>query len=163
MPEERVSEGLLGNVQRPKVEVVATAETGRGVVARERIHKGAYVCEYKTSSVFPAKSVEEDARHAQNTRGMYIMETSFEVKRGSGRLCFDATDSLHHPGRFINHVAKGANVKPAKPQLPIFLCILLRPRHSGGTRAGRESEYPAPFKPALPAPGADHTTVLPEC
>ena len=96
--------------------MVATAETGRGVVARERIHKGAYVCEYKTSSVSPAKSVEEDARHAQNTRGMYIIETSFEVKRGSGRLCFDATDSLHHPGRFINHVAKGANVKPAKPQ-----------------------------------------------
>ena len=96
--------------------MVATAETGRGVVARERIQKGAYVCEYKTSSVFPAKSVEEDARHAQNTSGMYIMETTFEVKRGSGRLCFDATDRLHHPGRFINHVAKGANVKPAKPQ-----------------------------------------------
>ena len=49
-------------------------------------------------------------------------------------------------------------------QLPIFLCILLRPRHSGGTRAGpvREYEYPAPFKPALPVPGAGHTTVLPE-
>ena len=90
--------------------MVATAETGRGVVARERIHNGAYVCEYKTSSVSPAKSGEVDAR------GMYIIETSFEEKRGSGRLCFDAMDRLHHPGRFIKRVAKGANIKPAKPQ-----------------------------------------------
>ena len=69
-------------------------------MAREHIAKGVYICEYKTSLVFPAKSDEQDECHARNTRGMYIMETELEVKCGSGRLCFDATDRLHYPGRY---------------------------------------------------------------
>ena len=85
-------------------------------MARELIAKGVYICEYKTSLVFPAKSDEQDECHACNTRGMYIMETALEVERGSGRLCFDATDRLHHPGHYINHMTRGANVKPANPQ-----------------------------------------------
>ena len=108
-------ESLLGKVERPKVEVVSTPETGRGVVARERIVKGVYVCEYKTSSVYPAQDREPDQVHSRNARGLYVMESAFEVKPGSGRLCFDATDRFHHPGRYINHVTKGANLKPMKP------------------------------------------------
>ena len=46
---------------------------------------------------------------------MYTIQTAFEVKPGSGRLCFDATDRFHHAGRYINHVVKGANLKPVKP------------------------------------------------
>ena len=84
-------------------------------MAREKIPKGAYVCEYKTSKVYPAKDREPDRLHDRNARVMYTMQTAFEVKPGSGRLCFDATDRFHHPGRYINHVAKRANLKPVKP------------------------------------------------
>ena len=108
-------EGLQGKVQRPKVEVVTIPETGRGVVAREKIAKAAYVCEYKTSKVYPAQDREPDRLHDRNARGMYTIQTAFEVKPGSGRLCFDATDRFHHTGRYINHVVKGANLKPVKP------------------------------------------------
>ena len=111
-----MAEGHLGKVMRPKVEVVVIEETGRGVVARERITKGSYVCEYKTSSVYPANDDEKDQHHATNTRGMYIMETAFKVDPASGRLCFDATNRLHHPGRYINHVTRGLNLKPSSPQ-----------------------------------------------
>ena len=97
------------------MEVVSTPGTGRGVVARETIVKGVYVCEYNTSSVYPAQDREPDQIHSRNARGLYVMESAFEIEPGSGQLCFDATDRFHHPGRYTNHVTKGANLKPMKP------------------------------------------------
>ena len=79
------------------------------MVAKENIGKGRYVCEYKTSVVFPAKDSCDEEHTMKST---YVMQTAFEVKPGGGKLCFDATNRFHHPGRYINHVAKGANLKP---------------------------------------------------
>ena len=88
---------------------------GRGVVAGESILKGEFVCEYKTSEVFDAKRrAEVEARHERNSLGSYIVETKHAVS-GFGHLCFDATERFHHPGRYINHVAKGPNVRLTRP------------------------------------------------
>ena len=99
----------------PQLDITTGGEAGRGVVAGEAIEKGAFICEYKTSKVFPAKKREEvEARHELNSLGCYIVETKHSVP-GFGHLCFDATERFHHPGRYINHVSKGPNSRLTRP------------------------------------------------
>ena len=99
----------------PKLDITTGGEAGRGVVAGEAIEKGAFICEYKTSKVFPVKKREEvEARHELNGLGCYIVETKHSVP-GFGHLCFDATERFHHPGRYLNHVSKGPNSRLTRP------------------------------------------------
>ena len=42
------------------------------------------------------------------------VETKYPAP-GLGRLCFNATERLHHPGRYINHVAQKPNIKLTRP------------------------------------------------
>ena len=99
----------------PKLDITTGGSAGRGVVAGEAIQKGDFICEYMTSQVFPAKKREEvEARHEANGLGCYIVETQHSVP-GFGHLCFDATERFHHPGRYINHVAKGPNARLTRP------------------------------------------------
>jgi len=114
-PEEVVREGLAGKCQRPKLEVKPLPTTGSGVIALEAITKGSYICEYKTSSIYPARSRQEkDEEHSRNDAASYVVETTYSIP-GHQRLCFDATERYHHPGRYINHVARGPNIKLKGP------------------------------------------------
>lgn len=98
------------------MDYIESLGTGRGVVAAEDIQKGRYVCEYKTSSVYPAQEKEKHSReHELNSAGSYVVETAYRVPEGGGRLMFDATERYHHPGRYINHVARGGNLKLMGP------------------------------------------------
>ena len=112
--DEIVLDGLRTG-KGPNLEIRTTKETGRGVVASERILKGKFVCEYKTSGVYDIKErASEEARHSRNGLGCYIVETQHAVP-GFGHLCFDASERFHHPGRYVNHVAKGPNVRLTRP------------------------------------------------
>ena len=66
---------------------------GRGVVAKEGIARGEYVCEYRTYRVYPVGSKEEKTlaeEYEKNGEGSYVLQTAHPVP-GVGRLCFDAT------------------------------------------------------------------------
>ena len=114
--DEIIREGLAGKSKRPLVQVVSTGDsTGRGVLAKEAIAKRSYVCEYKTSTVYPVKEkATHDNLHEMNSAGSYVVETFYPIPK-VGRLCFDATERFHHPGRYINHVARGGNVRLSRP------------------------------------------------
>ena len=112
--DEIIMEGLRTG-QGPKLDVITTKKTGRGVVTRQKINKGDFVCEYKTSAVFPLSERDEhEERHKRNGLGCYIVDTQFCVP-GVGRLCFDATERFHSYGRLINHVAKKPNIRLTRP------------------------------------------------
>lgn len=102
-------------VRRPEVEVVETDVRSRKVVTREPSKKGSYVMDYKTSHVFPADDTEWKRIHRANDRDNYVMVTQFRFQPTTGKLCFDATDCLHNAGRFVNHVLRGASLKPMCP------------------------------------------------
>ena len=111
--DEVLREGLAGRRKRPAV--VFDTDTGRGVVARESIPKRSYVCEYKTSSVYPVKEkADHDDARSKNDAGSYTVETYYAVPK-VGRLCFDATERYHHPGRYISHVSRGGNLRLSCP------------------------------------------------
>ena len=75
--DEIMREGLAGKSKRSLVQVASTGEsTGRGVMAREAIAKRSYVCEYKTSAVYPVKEKSAyDNLHEMNSAGCYVVET----------------------------------------------------------------------------------------
>ena len=65
---------------------------------------------YKTSAEYSAKEKTEYKNvHAMNSAGSYVVEPYYAVLK-VGRLCFDATERFHHPGRYINGIALGGNV-----------------------------------------------------
>ena len=111
--------GLTGQITAPRLlSKNLGPPKGRGVVAEERIHKGQYVCEYRTYAVYPVGSdlhreLEEEYR--RNCEGSYIVETAYPV-HGCGRLCFDATRRYRDVGRLINHDPSQFNLKISAPQ-----------------------------------------------
>ena len=107
-PQEKVYEGLLTG-KGPELEVVEMGETGRGVVAREKIAKQSFVCEYKASVVERDERGKREFRHHYNTMGCYMVDVAHSV--GKGKVTLDATDQLHNYGRYINH-AINANIRP---------------------------------------------------
>ena len=117
--EERVKEGLLGRVRQPCLEVIDfELPKGRGVVAKEAIKKGGFVCEYRTYRVYPVGSKEAQSLARQyelNSEGSYIIETSYPVPGVGCRLAFDATRRYQDIARLINHKALSYNLKPFKP------------------------------------------------
>ena len=84
-------------------------ETGRGVVAREKIGKQSFVCEYKATVVERDERGKRELRHQYNRMGCYMVDVAHSV--GKGKITLDATDHLHNYGRYINH-ATNANIRP---------------------------------------------------
>lgn len=117
--EEVVLEGLLGHTNAPCLEVVDFGPPkGRGVVAKQPIQKGQYVCEYRTYRVYPVESDEAKSlakEYDLNHEGSYILETAWPVPGVGHRLAFDATRRFKDIGRLVNHRASGYNLKPCKP------------------------------------------------
>ena len=50
-----------------------------------------------------------------NGEGSYVFTTASVVPKIKDKLCFDATRRFGHAGRFINHAARGVNLKPCGP------------------------------------------------
>ena len=117
--QEILLDGLQGTTPKPSLEIRDMGHpTGRGVVALEAIEKGRFVCEYKTSQVYPANSQQArdmEEEYAVNGEGSYVFTTASVVSKVNARLCFDATRRFRHPGRYINHAARGVNLKPCGP------------------------------------------------
>ena len=112
--DETAIDGLRSGIG-PKLEICPGESASREVLAAEKIAKGQFVCEYKTSDVYDVKDrPEKEARHEKNGLGCFIIETQHAVP-GFGHLCFDASERFHHPGRYINHVAKGPNLRLTRP------------------------------------------------
>ena len=117
--QERLTEGLLGQSQVPRLKVVNFGPNkGRGIVVMEPIMMGSYVCEYKTYKVYPVGSPEETqlAREYQaNDEGSYIIQTAHPVPQFGAHLCFDTTRRYRDVGRLINHSYVAPNLKLGKP------------------------------------------------
>ena len=94
----------------PTLEVVEREDCGRGVVAREKIEKGSFVCEYRANVIQQDEREKKERQHCFNRMGCYMVDVAHpEGKRG--KLTLDATDILHNIGRYINH-ATNANIRP---------------------------------------------------
>lgn len=119
---EVVLQGLLGHKRAPSIKDVNFGPPkGRGIVTTEGIKKGAYVCEYRTYRVYPARSAEAQALkedYEKNNEGSYVLETAYAVPGLGQRICFDATRRFRDLGRLINHAPAGSsecNLKAARP------------------------------------------------
>ena len=114
-----VLEGLLGRTKAPCLQVVDFGpQKGRGVIAKQPIHRGQYVCEYRTYQVYPVGSEEAKSlasEYDRNGEGNYVLETSYPVPGVGHRLSFDATRRYKDIARLINHKASSYNLKPCKP------------------------------------------------
>ena len=85
------------------------------MVTRQMARKGKFISEYKTATVYsPKQRAAWEERHKRNELGCYIIETKSPAYV-LGRLCFNATERLHHPGHYINHVAQKPNIKLTWP------------------------------------------------
>lgn len=119
MPENEVLlQGLLGHIQTPQLEAIDLGPPkGRGVITREKIQRGDFVCEYKTHKVYPVGSPlqkELKDEYDGNGEGSFVVETSFVVADGK-KLCFNATRRYSDLGRLINHAPRGYNLKIGRP------------------------------------------------
>lgn len=87
------------------------------MVAREKLAKGSYVCEYRMYRVYPVGSKEEGMlaeEYERNGEGSFVLQTAYAVP-GVGRLCFDATRRYRDIGRLKNHSSVRPNLKPGRP------------------------------------------------
>ena len=116
--DEIAIQGLLGKTTRPKLQAIYLGPPkGRGVITKQRIEKGAYVCEYRTYRVYPVGSelcVQLAAEYRSNFEGYYVIETAYRIPN-VGRLCFDATRRYRDVGRLINHSSTTPNLKLSRP------------------------------------------------
>ena len=78
------------------------------------IEKGSWLCEYKTTSVFPQEEKPAvEAEYDANGEGSYIIDSSYPIPN-EGHLCFDATRKFEQLGRYMNH-AQRANARLSRP------------------------------------------------
>ena len=111
--EEVVIAGLLHETPNYLVEVVNVEGKGRGVVVKERVPMGAYVCEYEATTTYRRKErADHEAEYAKNDEGCYILD----VLTKDGWMCLDATRSYNSVGRLLNHAPRTtATLTPYKP------------------------------------------------
>lgn len=98
-PLEVLIEGLKG---RLKIGLEVRESPGKGsfFFAKQVIHMGDFICEYKTGRVpFPRADLSAiEAEYEANKEGSYIVL----AQDGSGRWwCFDANRRYHQYGRYI--------------------------------------------------------------
>lgn len=88
---------------------------GRGVLVEEFVPAGSYLCEYKTTEVYPrANRAKKEQEYATNGEPCMILE----VQTPQGWFCLDATRKYNTLGRLLNHAAPHvATAKPFKPLL----------------------------------------------
>ena len=130
---EKLVQGLSGQKQSPRLQVVHLGPPkGRGVVTKEKIIAGEFVCEYKTYRVYTVGSElhkELEQEYNKNGEGSFTVQTTYPIP-DVGRLCFDATRRYRDVGRLINH--------SPHPNLSISRPIHLRGKWRLGLMAIRE-------------------------
>jgi SET domain-containing protein len=112
--QEEVFSGLLGGSLPYELELVEVEGKGRGVRVKEKVPKGAYVCEYE-GEVYPRKErAAREREYAVNGEGCYILD----CQTREGWICIDATRSYSAIGRLLNHAPSFlATLVPYKPLL----------------------------------------------
>ena len=113
--QETVIAGLLGQPPHFQLDVVVFEGKGRGVVEREGVPKGAYVCEYPATLTYPRKErAGYEEEYTRNGEGCYILDCLMR----DGWVCLDGTRSYSGVGRYLNHVPRSvATLTPYKPLL----------------------------------------------
>ena len=113
--QETVIAGLLGQPPHFQLDVVVFEGKGRGVVVREGVPKGAYVCEYPATLTYPRKErAGYEEEYTRNGEGCYILDCLMR----DGWVCLDGTRSYSGVGRYLNHVPRSvATLTPYKPLL----------------------------------------------
>ena len=103
---EKLIQGLSGQKQSPRLQVVHLGPPkGRGVITKDEIMAGEFMCEYKTYRVYPVGSElhkELEQEYQKNGEGSFTVQTAYPIP-DVGRLCFDATRRYRDVGRLINH------------------------------------------------------------
>ena len=109
-----VLQGLINHHIAP-VEIKDVPPKGRGVFAAAPIKQGSYICEYKTTNVYPRSArAKEEKQYALNGEACMVLD----VYTSMGCFTLDATRRFNSVGRLLNHApAKVATVKPFKPLL----------------------------------------------
>ena len=78
--EEVVIAGLLHETPNYLVEVVNVEGKGRGVVVKERVPMGAYVCEYEATTTYRRKErANDEAEYAKNDEGCFILDVLTKI------------------------------------------------------------------------------------
>ena len=98
--DEKVLQGLTTGRDAPLV-VRDGGIGGRVFFATDVIEKGSWLCEYKTTSVFPQEEKPAvEAEYDANGKGSYITDSSYPIPN-EGHLCFDATRKFEQLGRYM--------------------------------------------------------------
>ena len=102
-------QGLIKHRAAP-VTVRTIPEKGCGVFTTGAIKKGEYLCEYKTSKVYPRElRAEREEEYVDNEESCMILE----VQTPRGWFCLDATRRWTTISRLMNHTpAWEATAKP---------------------------------------------------
>ena len=108
-PKEIVIQGLSEGKSQDVLSVQPIPGKERGVVAKSKIGKNQYICEYKTHVPPYPRSQREaaEAEYAANDEGCYLMD----VQTDAGWVIFYGTRRPNQYGRYINHGIQ-ANCKP---------------------------------------------------
>ena len=95
--QEISTEGLLGKAPSVSVNIRENPGKGQGVVVTEPVPHGTYICEYKTTKVYPRAQREEyKAEYCQS-------DEPFDVYTKDGWYCLDATIKYNSLRRLLNH------------------------------------------------------------
>jgi len=107
-------QGLIKNYTVP-VAIKDVPPKGRGVFAAAPIKRGSFVCEYKTTKVYPRSQIaKEELQYAANNEPCMVLD----VETSQGWFTLDATRKFSSIGRLLNHApARKATVKPFKALL----------------------------------------------
>ena len=99
--QEVILQGLSTGKDAP-LEVCWGGIAGRGVFATGRIHEADWLCEFKTSRLFPPTQREQyEEEYKKNREVSHIFDCMYPIPK-VGRMCFDATRRYHQLGRYIN-------------------------------------------------------------
>jgi hypothetical protein len=95
---EIVLQGLTAN-RTKHLDVVEVTECGRGLVCKQPINSGHYVCEYE-GEVYPRSRMRAKIKeYERNGEGSYILEA--QLPADQGWICIDATRTYDGYGRYV--------------------------------------------------------------
>ena len=88
-PQERVISGLRGKGPHIQMDICQIPGKGRGVFVDESVGAGMYLCEYKSTEVYPRSEKHlREFEYRQNNKPCMVLEVEFS----SGWFCLDAKE-----------------------------------------------------------------------
>jgi len=112
---EKYLNGLKEGIEnsRRNVQVGYVEGRGRSGFATKDFHPGDFMCEYVGTIRQVGSSSDDwgDACNQELNTGCYCLDVTFHGKN----YVIDATAEPNHPGRYINHARRNANLKMRPP------------------------------------------------